>query len=138
MPGPMLRAVLLLLLQLADRPARVGAADTCVEPGTEGYAFATAHSNLTIAGFAVPGLACATHWHGDPAASACSAHGQPYVVSGCVPDACTTPHSTAGYDFTNTAGSSSLIKDFTVPGLACATHWHGDPAASVCAAHGQP
>lgn len=99
------------------------AAQACVQP-TDLTGYTVSGETLTIAGFTVT-VACATNYAGaSPAAAACTANGDPYTLSGCVFQGCTSAAGTAfvqeGYDFSGVTETDVTLAGFDVTGIKCA------------------
>lgn len=107
---------------------------SCVRPSealTTGYSFSNATETLTIDGFEVPGLSCASGYDGIAHASPCVKAGDEYSVSGCQA-ICIRP-STEGYDGT---AEALRMTGFSASGLSCADGYGGIPIASACTTPG--
>ena len=60
---------------------------TCIRSTTNtGYDYSGVKENLKMNSFSVTDLKCTSSYEGNPTATACTADGQPYSVSGCKPN----------------------------------------------------
>ena len=77
-------------------------ADTCTRPNTNGYSFARANERrLDLPGFDVIDVMCgagtvgtvSSTFIGTASVGACTADGEPYLVTGCTPPPCSSTHT---------------------------------------------
>ena len=79
---------------------------------------------------------CAFGYMGSPVASQCALAGEPYSVSGCVPEKCTMPSKEDSHRYTITV--NSLERPFFDVQVKCRGAEASPPKAINCAGDGQP